>query len=63
MVRYTVLVVDDDVQVLHSLVQLIESAVSPSGLYCTSDGRVVCTGQGRAVCTTHGRVECTTLLT
>ena len=45
--------------------------VSPAGLYCTSDGRVVCTGRGRAVCTTHGRpmwttrgrVNCTTLLT
>ena len=45
--------------------------LSPAGLYCTSDGRVVCTGRGRAVCTTHGRpmwttrgrVNCTTLLT
>jgi prepilin-type N-terminal cleavage/methylation domain-containing protein len=47
------------------------SWLSPAGLYCTSDGRVVCTGRGRAVCTTHGRpmwttrgrVNCTTLLT
>ena len=42
--------------------------MSPAGLYCTSEGRVVCTGRGRVVCTTggrpmcttHGRVECTT---
>jgi transketolase len=32
-----------------------QESLSPAGLYCTSDGRVVCTGQGRAVCTTHGR--------